>query len=63
MDSVVTQILLTYFTGEIYQVDDNMLSKLDILEDHPSYYVRELDDIYIKKAWVILSFLILHIIL
>ncbi|XP_028156640.1 putative gamma-glutamylcyclotransferase CG2811 isoform X2 [Ostrinia furnacalis] len=31
--------------GEIYQVDDDMLSKLDILEDHPSYYVRELDDI------------------
>ncbi|KAL0809549.1 hypothetical protein ABMA28_011083 [Loxostege sticticalis] len=31
--------------GEIYQVDDEMLSKLDILEDHPSYYVRELDDI------------------
>ncbi|XP_026742050.1 putative gamma-glutamylcyclotransferase CG2811 isoform X2 [Trichoplusia ni] len=31
--------------GEVYQVDDAMLGKLDILEDHPNYYVRELDDI------------------
>ncbi|OWR51813.1 hypothetical protein KGM_210201 [Danaus plexippus plexippus] len=31
--------------GEIYEVDDLMLSKLDILEDHPNYYVREVDDI------------------
>ncbi|CAH0599924.1 unnamed protein product [Chrysodeixis includens] len=31
--------------GEVYEVDDAMLSKLDILEDHPNYYIRELDDI------------------
>lgn len=27
--------------GELYEVDDIVLQDLDILEDHPSYYVRE----------------------
>ncbi|XP_068234655.1 putative gamma-glutamylcyclotransferase CG2811 isoform X2 [Palaemon carinicauda] len=31
--------------GEIYDVDDNMLAKLDVLEDHPKYYERK-----VKKA-------------
>ncbi|XP_050358695.1 putative gamma-glutamylcyclotransferase CG2811 isoform X2 [Nymphalis io] len=35
--------------GEIYEVDDTMLSKLDILEDHPNYYVREIDDVIVNK--------------
>lgn len=35
--------------GEIYEVDDTMLRKLDILEDHPNYYIRELDDILVQK--------------
>ncbi|RVE42378.1 hypothetical protein evm_012999 [Chilo suppressalis] len=35
--------------GEIYEVCDDMLKNLDILEDHPSYYVRELDDIRVIK--------------
>nr|XP_049699874.1 putative gamma-glutamylcyclotransferase CG2811 isoform X1 [Helicoverpa armigera] len=34
--------------GEIYEVDDNMLHKLDMLEDHPNYYVREKDKIVIS---------------
>ncbi|KAJ8707245.1 hypothetical protein PYW08_011379 [Mythimna loreyi] len=36
--------------GEIFEVDDTMLSKLDILEDHPNYYVREIDDITVTDA-------------
>ncbi|XP_073964502.1 putative gamma-glutamylcyclotransferase CG2811 isoform X2 [Choristoneura fumiferana] len=36
--------------GEIYEVNDLMLSKLDILEDHPNYYVREIDDITVTKG-------------
>ncbi|XP_031770396.2 putative gamma-glutamylcyclotransferase CG2811 isoform X2 [Galleria mellonella] len=36
--------------GEIYEVDNIMLSKLDILEDHPNYYIREIDDIEVKKT-------------
>ncbi|XP_053621595.1 putative gamma-glutamylcyclotransferase CG2811 isoform X2 [Plodia interpunctella] len=36
--------------GEVYEVDDTMLSKLDILEDHPNYYIREIDYIEIIKA-------------
>ncbi|XP_013185831.2 putative gamma-glutamylcyclotransferase CG2811 isoform X1 [Amyelois transitella] len=39
-----------YVKGEIYEVDDTMLSKLDILEDHPNYYVREIDDILVTKG-------------
>ncbi|XP_069364110.1 putative gamma-glutamylcyclotransferase CG2811 isoform X2 [Maniola hyperantus] len=38
-----------YVKGEVYEVDDTMLGKLDILEDHPNYYVRELDDIILNK--------------
>ncbi|XP_045782235.1 putative gamma-glutamylcyclotransferase CG2811 isoform X1 [Maniola jurtina] len=38
-----------YVKGEVYEVDDIMLGKLDILEDHPNYYVRELDDILVNK--------------
>lgn len=30
-------------SGEVYEVDDKMLSNLDILEDHPNYYIREKD--------------------
>ncbi|XP_059062615.1 putative gamma-glutamylcyclotransferase CG2811 [Achroia grisella] len=36
--------------GEIYEVDNTMLSKLDILEDHPNYYIREIDDIEVKTS-------------
>ncbi|XP_041988104.1 putative gamma-glutamylcyclotransferase CG2811 isoform X2 [Aricia agestis] len=36
--------------GEIYEVDDKMLSKLDILEDHPNFYVREVDVIITKNS-------------
>ncbi|CAF4833927.1 unnamed protein product [Pieris macdunnoughi] len=48
--------------GEIFTIDDMMLSKLDILEDHPKWYIREIDDIIVKtqgtnkeeimKCWV-----------
>ncbi|KAG6444366.1 putative gamma-glutamylcyclotransferase CG2811 isoform X2 [Manduca sexta] len=38
-----------YIKGEVYEVDDLMLSKLDILEDHPDFYIREIDDILVKK--------------
>lgn len=31
--------------GEVYDIDDKMLSNLDILEDHPNYYIREIDEI------------------
>ncbi|KAJ8704459.1 hypothetical protein PYW07_011647 [Mythimna separata] len=36
--------------GEIFEVDDTMLSKLDILEDHPKYYIREIDEIMVADA-------------
>lgn len=44
--------------GEVYEVDDNVLADLDILEDHPNYYIREqhqvqsLDDNSSITAWI-----------
>ncbi|XP_049882898.1 putative gamma-glutamylcyclotransferase CG2811 isoform X5 [Pectinophora gossypiella] len=35
--------------GEVYEVDNVMLGRLDILEDHPNYYEREVDDIIITS--------------
>ncbi|XP_018021565.1 putative gamma-glutamylcyclotransferase CG2811 [Hyalella azteca] len=28
--------------GEVYEVDERMLAQLDVLEDHPKYYEREI---------------------
>lgn len=38
----------TYFQnviGEVYEVDESMLKHLDILEEHPTFYTRELEQI------------------
>ncbi|CAH1110415.1 unnamed protein product [Psylliodes chrysocephalus] len=35
----------TRITGEVYEVDDKILADLDILEDHPNFYVREKFDV------------------
>ncbi|XP_055374256.1 putative gamma-glutamylcyclotransferase CG2811 isoform X2 [Condylostylus longicornis] len=44
--------------GEIYEINDKMLSKLDILEDYPQYYDREIRDIQMGnetlKCWLYL---------
>lgn len=41
--------------GEIYEVDDKMLSNLDVLEDHPNFYVRRHEkiatDAEILECW------------
>ncbi|BES97403.1 AIG2-like family [Nesidiocoris tenuis] len=41
--------------GEVYEVDEKMLSNLDILEEHPRLYVRRLEDILLNgvtlKCW------------
>ncbi|XP_054257624.1 putative gamma-glutamylcyclotransferase CG2811, partial [Macrosteles quadrilineatus] len=31
--------------GEVYEIDDKMLSNLDILEDYPTYYTRRKESI------------------
>lgn len=45
--------------GEVYEVDDTVLAKLDVLEDHPNFYVRELFGVQAMnetcektKAWI-----------
>lgn len=35
--------------GEVYLVDDETLSKLDYLEDHPHWYYRELIDVILDN--------------
>jgi len=44
-------------TGEVWSVDDNTLQRIDLLEGHPSWYVRELISVMlpnldIVKAWI-----------
>ncbi|MDQ7056677.1 MAG: gamma-glutamylcyclotransferase family protein [Persephonella sp.] len=48
---------LTQIKGEIYEVDDETLQRLDELEGHPSFYKRELVDVITEdgkliKAWI-----------
>lgn len=31
--------------GEVYEVDDKVFANLDILEDHPNFYIREQRDV------------------
>lgn len=44
--------------GELYEVDDNVFANLDILEEHPTFYVREqrqvtsLDDSKEITTWI-----------
>ncbi|XP_018571032.1 putative gamma-glutamylcyclotransferase CG2811 isoform X2 [Anoplophora glabripennis] len=45
--------------GEVYQIDNKVLAKLDTLEDHPNYYIRDLYDVESlnetrekTKAWI-----------
>ncbi|KAL0279126.1 UNVERIFIED_CONTAM: hypothetical protein PYX00_000742 [Menopon gallinae] len=36
--------------GEVYEVDDKMLAALDILEDHPSFYIREVEKVNLNST-------------
>jgi len=38
-----------HIEGEVYEVDETMLSKLDILEDYPDYYDREQQTILMEQ--------------
>ncbi|XP_026836062.1 putative gamma-glutamylcyclotransferase CG2811 isoform X2 [Drosophila erecta] len=38
-----------HIEGEVYEVDQTMLSKLDILEDYPDYYDREQQTILMEQ--------------
>lgn len=53
----------TYFQnviGEVYEVDESMLKHLDILEEHPTFYTRELEQIVLctddveLESWIYL---------
>lgn len=37
------------FEGEVYEVDEKMLLKLDELEDHPNFYIREIYTVKLYK--------------
>lgn len=43
--------------GEIYEVDKKMFANLDVLEDYPAYYDREIQSIVINNEWVIKYFI------
>jgi len=53
----------TYFQnviGEVYEVNESMLKHLDILEEHPTFYTRELEKIVLctddveLESWIYL---------
>ncbi|CRK99930.1 CLUMA_CG013230, isoform A [Clunio marinus] len=49
-----------HVVGEIYSIDEKMFARLDVLEDYPEFYDREIQDIDIEdgkeklKCWVYL---------
>lgn len=45
--SILPYVNFQNVKGEIYEVDDHVLSQLDILENHPSFYVRETESVQI----------------
>jgi len=55
--------LETYFQnviGEVYEVDESVLKHLDVLEEHPTFYTRELEKIVLcsddveLESWIYL---------
>ncbi len=40
------------FEGEIYDIDERMLAQLDILEDYPRLYDRQIQDIVTNDGLV-----------
>ena len=42
----------TSITGEVYEVNDDTLEALDVLEGYPRFYDRELIDTPYGAAWV-----------
>lgn len=45
---ILASFLFQNIVGEVYRVDDEMLSNLDILENHPQWYVRRQERVQIK---------------
>jgi gamma-glutamylcyclotransferase (GGCT)/AIG2-like uncharacterized protein YtfP len=48
---------ISHITGELYEVDDETLGRIDRLEGHPQWYRREQEDIQLtdgitEHAWV-----------
>lgn len=39
-----------YIIGEVYEIDEQMMGKLDILEDYPNLYQREIQNMNIGKG-------------
>jgi gamma-glutamylaminecyclotransferase len=37
--------------GELYEVDDEVLARLDRLEGHPRFYCRALAPIFVRNMW------------
>lgn len=56
----------THITGELYEISDETLQKLDILEDHPYTYTRQLinistgTDIIQAHAYILENLSIIH---
>lgn len=54
---VVKDQAVSHIRGEVYQVDETGLGRLDILEGHPDWYAREKSAVYLDtgekiQAWI-----------
>jgi gamma-glutamylcyclotransferase (GGCT)/AIG2-like uncharacterized protein YtfP len=45
VDQITRNYSFQNVIGEVYEVDESMLHHLDILEGHPTFYIREIEQI------------------
>jgi gamma-glutamylaminecyclotransferase len=42
---------ISYIHGEVYEIDDNIIKKVDALEGHPDWYKREKIEVVLSKNY------------
>lgn len=48
---------ISHICGELYEIDNKILKEIDLFEDHPNFYFRELVDVktttgMVVKSWI-----------
>lgn len=43
--------------GELYEIDEKILSEIDLFEDHPNFYFRELVEVKTTKGIIVKSWI------
>lgn len=48
---------ISYISGELYEIDDKILREIDLFEDHPKFYFRELVEVKTTKGIIVKSWI------